>query len=171
MPRRNGAKKRLDRGARDAGPAQRVRGGRLVAAAAEQAEHGRAVPHADDPAGERPQAADRRVAGIGEPPEATLRADDRAALEQPELEPVEVERRLRLGVGEGENLEAVVEQEAVDGVGPHAAADRVGALEHERRPPGGGQRAGAGEAGHPRPDDDDVVLGHARERIVGRAQR
>ena len=154
----------LDRRARDAGAPEGLGGRGLVAAAAEELEHSGAVAHADEPAGERAQAAHRGVARVGEAAEAAVRADDRAALEQPEVEPVEVEHRPGLAVGRGQHLEAVVEQEPVDGVGPDAAADRVRALEDERLPAGGDQRAGAGEAGHPGADDDDVVFRvHDRE--------
>ena len=98
------------------------------------------------------------MARVGEAPETPVSADDRAALERAELEPVVVEDGLGLGVGERQDLEAVVEQEAVDHVGPDASADRMGALEHERAAPRRDERAGAREAGHARPDDDDVVF-------------
>ena len=85
----------------------------------------------------------------------------------PEVEPVVVERGSRLGIGEGQHLEAVVEQEPVDDVGPDPSSDRVGALEHERSAPARDERAGAGEAGHSRADDDDVVFfAHACERTA-----
>ena len=166
-PRRNGAKNRSNRGARDTRAAEGLCRRRLVAGAAEQPEHGRAVPDADDATGERTQAADRRVPWVGDPSEASVGADDRAALERPEVEPVVVEQRPRLRVGERQHLEAVVEQEPVDDVGPHPAADRVGALEHERRAASRGERAGAGEPGQPGADDDHVVfLAHGRERTA-----
>ena len=69
-----------------------------------------------------PPASARRLCtgadGVREAPEAALGADDGAALEQPQIEPLEVERRPRLRVGGGEHLEAVVEQEPVDDVRP-----------------------------------------------------
>ena len=157
----------LDGAARDTRPPEGVGGGGLVAAPAEELQHRGAVTHADEPAGKRAEAPHRGVARVGEAAEAPLRADDRASLEQPEVEPVEIEHRPRLAVGRGQHLEAVVEQEPVDGVGPDAAADRVRALEDERLPAGRDERAGAGETCHPRADDDDVVFCvHVREGIA-----
>ena len=77
----------LDRRARDARAPEGVGGRRLVAAPAEELQHGRAVTDADDATRKRAQAADRRVARVGEPPEAAIGADDRAPLELPQVEP------------------------------------------------------------------------------------
>ena len=84
----------LDGRPRDACAPESLRRGGLVAAAAEELEHCGAVAHPDEPTGKRAQAAHRGVARVGEPPEAPVRADDRAPLEQAEVEPVEVEDRL-----------------------------------------------------------------------------
>ena len=157
----------LDGCARDTRAPKSVGGRRLVAAPAEELQHRGAVTHADEPAGKRAQAPHRGMARVGEAPEAPLRADDRAPLEQPEVEPVEVEHRPRLAVGRRQHLEPVVEQEPVDGVGPDATSDRVRALEDEWLPAGRDERAGAGETCHPGADDDDVVFCvHVREGIA-----
>ena len=68
------------------------------------------------------------------------------------------------GVGGVEQLEAVVDQVAVDLVGAHAAADPVGPVEHEHRQPGLLQASGAAQAGEPGAHHHDVVLAHRGHR-------
>ena len=58
----------------------------------------------------------------------------------------------------------MVEQEPVDDVRSNAAADRVGALEHERVRARRGERPCACEAGRARADDDHVVARRSRVR-------
>ena len=163
-PAQERRKEGLDRRARDTRVPECVCRRGLLAAAAQELEHRRAVTHADEPTGKRAQAAHRGMPRVGEPPEAAVRADDRAPLEQPQVEQLEVEHCPGLAVGRGQHLEAVIEQEPVDGIGPDAAPDRVGPLEDEWLPAGRDERAGTGEARHPCTDDDDVVFRvHERE--------
>src|SRR6185436_9160498 len=88
-----------------------------------------------------------------------------------------VQRRLRLGGGGREDLEAAVEKESADPVGAHPPADLVGGLEQEAPEARRGESPGAGETSESRPDDDDVGValgaGHqappSRPRARGRA--
>ncbi len=107
---------------------------------------------------------------VGEAREAAVPADQRAALERPQPEPVVVEHPARLRVRGEQDLEAAVELEAVHHVRAHAPARRVRPLEHQDVQPGGAQLAGAAEAGEARSDDDDVRHRRRRSR-GGRARR
>ena len=61
----------------------------------------------------------------------------------------------------------MIEQEPVHDVGSDATSNRVRALEHERLAAGGSKRAGTGETGHSRTDNDDVEVSvHVRERTA-----
>ena len=106
---------------------------------------------------------------IGKTAKAPVCPDDGAALERPETESGIVERGPRLRVGEGKNLEAMVEQETVDRIGSDPSSDGIGALEHEWKTAAGDEPAGTGEAGYSCTDDDDVVLiTHDLERTEAR---
>ena len=71
------------------------------------------------------------MARVGDAPKAPPRPDDHSALERSEIEPVVVECGSGLGVGDGQHLEAVIEEEPVDDIGLDPSSDRVGALEHD----------------------------------------
>ena len=79
-----------------------------------------------------------------------------------EVEGGEVEVGAGPGVGRVEQLEAVVEQHAVDDVGAHPTADRVAGLEHEHVQPGRVQEPGRVQPRQPGADHHDVArIGHA----------
>jgi hypothetical protein len=77
-------------------------------------------------------------------------------LERLQVERVEVEQPLGLGIGRVEQLEAAVEPEAVDDVGPHPPTDCLGGLEDDGLDAGLLQPDGGGQAGEPGAHDDDV---------------
>ena len=105
--------------------------------------------------------ADAVLAYFSRLPDAT--ADDGAGIEQGELEGVDVQATLHLGVGRQQDLEATVQLEAVDHVGAHAAPDAVGRLQHAALDPRGGQVLGARQSGQTGADDHDVdMLAHGR---------
>ena len=95
----------------------------------------------------------QRIADTDEP---AARADHRARLEGAQGEGGDVELRGHLGVGREQDLEAPVEDEAVDEIAPHPSADTVGRLEHEARPAGVGDRPRAAQTGQTGADDHDV---------------
>ena len=60
--------------------------------------------------------------------EVAMASHHRTGVERPELEHVEVEELLHLGVGGQQHLEATVEGEPVDSIAADPAADSVGEL-------------------------------------------
>jgi hypothetical protein len=102
--------------------------------------------------GESVLGASQRVADARHPP---VDADEGPRHERPEVERGVVEDAPRLGVGRQVDLEAPVEQEPVDLVGPHAPADAVGGLEHGDVDAADGELPRAGEAGQAGADDRD----------------
>ena len=83
------------------------------------------------------------------------RGDDDAGAERPEVELIEVHDATEGRIGRVDELEAAVAAEAVDLVGPHPSADRVGRLQHDDLETGGGQPLGTGQPGQSGPHDDD----------------
>ena len=81
---------------------------------------------------------------------------DRAGLEPPQLQCVEVELRRRLGIRGEQHLKAPVEAEAVDHVGTRAAADVVGCLDDHHVTPGFVHYLCGREASKAGTDDDDI---------------
>ena len=77
-------------------------------------------------------------------------------VEAPQLQGVDVEGAADLGIGVVEDLEAVVEQEPLVGVGADPTPDPVGGLEDRDLEPGAGQLPGAPEPGQTRPHHDHV---------------
>ena len=148
----------LDGRARDAGAAKGLGRRRLGARAAQKPHDCSPVADADDSPGESTQTAHRRVPRVGDPSEAPARADDRSTLEHPEGEAIVVERAPGLGIGDGKDLETVVELEPLDDIRPDPSSDGVRALEHEGSSSTRKERTGARETGRSSADDDDVVL-------------
>ncbi len=69
-----------------------------------------------------------------------------------------VEDARRLGVGGVVELEAAVQEQSVDAVRAHPAADLVTGLDDDDVDSVDGQLASRREAGQASPDDDDVML-------------
>lgn len=70
-----------------------------------------------------------------------------------------IEEFLGFGIGGDKDLEAAVEEEAVDNVGADAAADGVGGIEEEEGDVVGVEVGGGGETGEAGTDDDDSCFG------------
>lgn len=58
-----------------------------------------------------------------------------------------IQKPLGFRIGSDENLEAAVEKESSDGIGPDAAADGIGGFENEERDILRMEAGGGGEAG------------------------
>lgn len=83
------------------------------------------VKHGANGVGEASEGVEEVGEGVGDPVEAAVVVDEGAGVELAEVEGVIVEEAAGLGVGGDEDLEAAVEEEAVDLVGAHAAAHAV----------------------------------------------
>ena len=163
-PRQEGVEHRRPQLSRDAGPVQGLG----------QAEiRGREQPPYREQAGQRP--ADERHALAEGPDRAAQRGgqqpgesagsarterpstprDDDAGAERPEVELIEVHDATEGRIGGVDELEAAIAAEAVDLVGPHPSADRVGRLQHDDLETGGGQPLGTRQPGQSGPHDDD----------------
>jgi hypothetical protein len=88
--------------------------------------------------------------------EAAAHAHHRSRLEIAEVERVEVETLLYLRVRREHGLKASIKQEPIYGVGPHAAADSVGCLEHLTPDTSSGQILRTHQASETRTNDHDV---------------
>ena len=100
---------------------------------------------------------ERRGAGLGD--------GSHPGAEALEPERVDVDPAADGGIGGVEQLEAAVDQEPVDAVGPDAAADGVTRLEHEHLVPGLAHHLRAAQPGQPSPDDQHVCV-HAATLVV-----
>lgn len=92
---------------------------------------------------------------VGDGVELAIVEDSGAGVELLEVEGLIIEELLGFRVGGDEDLEAAVEEEAVDNVGAHAASDGVGGFQEEEGDVLGVQVGGGGESGEARADDDD----------------
>lgn len=92
---------------------------------------------------------------------STSHAHHGAWFEQAELERIEVEALLRLGIRGEHDLEAAIEQESVDRVAADAATHAIGSLEHPAVDTCASEILRAHEAGETRAHDDDVAAAAA----------
>ena len=69
-----------------------------------------------------------------------------------------IQKLLGFRIGSDENLEAAVEKESSEGIGPNAAADGVGGFEKEKRNILRMEAGGSGEASKTGADDDNAGL-------------
>ena len=97
--------------------------------------------------------------GVGNGVELAIVEDSGAGVEFLEVKGLVVEEVLGFGVGGDEDLEAAVEEEAVDNVGADAAAHGVGGFEEEEGDVAGVEVGGGGEAGESGADDDNPGFG------------
>ncbi len=107
-------------------------------------------PHRGDSRADRGRWSSDRIA---DQVEATPAPHECTGLEPPQIERVDIELGVELRVFGEQDLEATVEQVAVDHIGPNPSADPIGRLEHGDVPPGAMQRRGGGEAGQARAHD------------------
>lgn len=82
--------------------------------------------------------------GVSDGVELATVEDSSAGVEFLEVQGFVVEKLLGFWVGGDEDLEAAVEEEAVDNVGADAAADSVGCFKEEERDVLGVQMSGGG---------------------------
>lgn len=92
---------------------------------------------------------------VGDGVELAIVEDSGAGVELLEVEGLIIEELLGFRVGGDEDLEAAVEEEAVDNVGADASSDGVGGFQEEEGDVLGVQVGGGGESGEARADDDD----------------
>ena len=93
-------------------------------------------------------------------------AYDEGVVHPAQVQGGEIEGATGLGVGVVEHLEAPVEEETVDAVGPHPTAHLVGGLEHghvETRPV---QLPRTAEPGQPGTDHDHVMTSSSHEPML-----
>ena len=74
----------------------------------------------------------------------------------PQVEGRQIDPGAHLGIRRVDELEAAVEEHAVEAVGADPAADRVGGLEHHDVETRRAQQPGRRQPGKPGPDDHDV---------------
>ena len=115
-----------------------------------------------DQLGRRPARVDHRMPG------GPVR-DDRTGAERAQPQAAQVERAAHLRVARVDQLEAAVEQHAVDLVGAHPAAGCVAGLQDDDVAPGTGQHPGRHQPGKTRADDHDIVrFDHLSNVATGR---
>ena len=95
---------------------------------------------------------------VAEHRQTVLGAGSDAGPEGLQPEGVDVHPAAYGGVGGVEQLEAAVDEEAVDAVGADPTADHVGSLQHDDVAPGLGQRLRAAQAGQPGTHDHHVCV-------------
>ena len=101
----------------------------------------------------------RRLARrVAEHLQAGLGASGDAGPERLEPEGLDVDPPAHRGVRRVEQLEAAVDEEAVDPLGPDPPADGVSGLEHHDVAPGGDERLGAPQPREPGTHDHHVCL-------------
>lgn len=93
---------------------------------------------------------------VGDSVKASAVVNSSAGVELLKVEGLIVQKPLGFGIRGDENLEAAVEKETVEGIGPDAAADGVGGFEKEEGNALGMETSGGGEAGETSADDDDA---------------
>lgn len=76
-----------------------------------------------------------------------------------EIQGLIIEELLGFGIGGDEDLEAAVQEEAVDNVGADAASDGVGSFEEEEGDVVGVEVGGGGKTGEASADDNDSGFG------------
>jgi len=92
---------------------------------------------------------------VGDGVKLAIVENSSSGVELLEIQGLVIEELLGFWVGGDEDLEAAVQQEAVDNVGADSASDRVGSFEEEERDVVGVEVGGGGKAGEACADDNN----------------